>query len=655
MPTPLNYSSLLFVDNVYKSYCQSFYTMSLSAKEQAFINRLTEITTANLKNEQFGVSELAKELGISRSNLYLKIHQITNESVSCFIRTIRLQEAAKLLKTADLTVSEVAYEVGFGSPSYFIKCFHDYYGFSPGEVGKVESPDDPSVDTQTPKQETTFRESSRKSKILTTAVMLLILLASSVVVVNPFSSTKKFSDRSIAVLPFKNLSEDKGNQYFADGIVEDIVHSLSPLSGLRVISVTSSQQYRNTDKSLAEIARELGVSYVIEGSVQKEENKVKITIQFNDAKKDKLIWSDSFSGELKHIFDLQSTIATKIAKKLETVLTPKEQDQINKKYTDNAEAYDLYLEGRFYYRLRTKESFEKSIELYKQALTLDSNFCLAYAGLADSYVTSTWAGFIPREKGIPESRGYALKALSIDNDLAEAHATLGGIATYFDYNWDAAEKELKLALKLNPGYTRTYKLYAEYMDITGRMDEARKYINKALELNPSYQNMIEMSLYFYRREGMYNNAFRESKRLFELQKNQANFHYRNFSTYLSQHQYIEAISEYKKFISQASPDKNYQFLNDTLSASDAKNAVRSIIEIEKEKNIHYYDIALHYAILGEIKSAQDYLEMSYQKGEGRIVRMKYEKAFEDLKNEPRFIELLRKMNLTDEQLKHVTH
>ena len=204
-----------------------------SATDGEFIRKLTEITEANLKNDQFGVSELAKAVGISRTNLYQKVKSATHKSVSRFISGIRLKKAKELLAQTSLTVSEVAYEVGFGSPTYFIKCFHDYYGYPPGEAAKVESAENNFVDTSTRKQEVTFPKSKHKPKIIIVAVLVLILLAVSIFVVNPFSSPTKIRDKSIAVLPFKNLSKDPDNQYFADGVTESIMENLSIIHDLK--------------------------------------------------------------------------------------------------------------------------------------------------------------------------------------------------------------------------------------------------------------------------------------------------------------------------------------------------------------------------------------------------------------------------------------
>lgn len=307
------------------------------------------------------------------------------------------------------------------------------------------------------------------------------------------------------------------------------------------------------------------------------------------------------------------------------------------------------MEGRFYYQLRTRESFIKSIELYNLALTIDSNFCLAYAGLADSYVTGTYYGNFPRKEGIPKSREYALKALSINKNLAESHATLGGIASYFDYDYQKAEKELQFAMKLKPDYARAYKLYSELMHITGNIEKARKFIDKAIELQPSYPNLLWHSALYYYSEGEFEKALSEMEKCIILDIEQSNIYYRKtFFIYLIQHKYSEAIGEYKKYFIATYPDRNVSFLDSIISVSGYEEAILRFIEMERESNSYFYNIATMYAAIDYKDAAIDCLEKSFNRGEGIIVRMKYDIAFKNLATDKRFIELLRKMNLADD-------
>jgi TolB-like protein/AraC-like DNA-binding protein len=622
-----------------------------STPENEFVKRLTKIVEANLQNEQFGVNELAAKTGLSRSHIHRRLKSISNKSVSQFIREVRLEKAKELLVEGNLTGSEIAFKVGFGSPSYFIKSFHDYFGYPPGEYAKhTEDQDKNQKLTSSSEIDESKTKFYRKRKLMVWTLVLLFVPLMFLAIRYFFSETEKTDlEKSVAVLPFKNLSDESENRYFADGIMDDMLNHLSHIEDFRVISRTSTEKYRNSEKSLSEISKELGVSYIIEGSVQKFEKRVKIIIQLNDYNGIH-VWSESFDRELDDIFNLQSEIAQLVASNLETVLSPQEIEQIEKRYTENPEAYDLYLQGRFYHRLRTKESFQKSLEYHNKALDLDSNYCLAYAGLADVYVTGTWFRNFTRDEGIPKSRAYALKALSIDKNLAEAHATLGAIATYFDYDWETAEKELKLSITLNPQYPRAYHLYAQYLIVIGKEEEAHLYIDKALELNPSDSNLIWFKYLLCRREGNYEKALELSDKLRYIDGKESRYFWRNLNISLRQNNITKAIVEFKNYQSIISPGVTPEMIDSIYAEKGKEGFIRFIIEFElqlKRYGSSLSEIAGFYSIINEKDSATTYLERSFESGHGDLVRVIGEKDFDNIRSEPRFKELIRKMNLED--------
>ncbi len=610
-----------------------------------FVKKLTDIVEANLENEKFGVEDLVREMGISHISLHRKLKTSSNQTISQFIREIRLKKAKELLLNEDLTVSEIAYRVGFGSPTYFNKCFHEYFGYPPGE-SKIHEFNNESIE----KPENAAPKRFKHTKILISLVISLIIIITLTILLiqrGSFSRSANAKEKSIAVLPFKSLSNDSENKYFADGIMDDILNHLSHIEDFRIISRTSTEKYRNSEKSLSQISKELGVSYIIEGSVQKFEKRVKIIIQLNDYKGIHL-WSESFDRELDDIFNLQSEIAKLVASNLETVLSPQEIEQIEKRYTDNPEAYDFYLQGRFYHSLRTKESFKKSLEYHNKALELDSNYCQAYAGLADVYVTGTWYGNFTRDEGIPKSRAYALKAISIDKNLAEAHATLGAIATYFDYDWETAEKELKLAITLNPQYPRAYKLYAEYLIIIGKEEEAHLYIDRALELDPSVRGLVWWKYVLYSREGNYDKALEFSDKVIFFDGNEKEYFDRNLNIYLRQNNITKAIEEFKNYQSIISPGVAAEMVDSIYAEKGKDGFIRFIIEYKLKKNeFNASEIASFYSIINEKDSAIIYLERSFDIGDGGPVRALGEKEFDNLRSEPGFKKLIRKMNLED--------
>lgn len=633
-----------------------------TGNDKAFLNRLISIVEVNLNNEQFGVSELAEKMRLNRSYVHRKLKSITKKSVSEFIREIRLQKARELLEEGSDNISEVAYNVGFSSPSYFSKCFHDHFGYPPAEVKKnqhfgneTNKTNDESEIKGISQIESGIKKSGNKLIKVVLGIFVLIIVSFFIYLFfdrKTESFTPDVAQKSIAVLPLKNLSNDLEMQYLADGIMEDILTRLSYVDGLIVKSRISSEEVGNRNLTAKEVAKELNVGYFLEGSILPENDKIRINVQLISAKEDKHVWAEHFDKDLTEILSFISEVSAQIADQLEIILSPEEKEQVEKIYTEIKEAYKLYLEGRFYYQLRTKENFEKSIALYNQALALDSDFCLAYAGLADSYVTSTAYSFLPRETGIPKSRAFALKALKIDNNLAEAHATLGAIATYFDYDWDMAEKEFKRALKINPNYVRALKLYSEFMDVTGNREMARRYIDKALILNPNYPILLWHSCYYYIREGRYDKALEECNKLFYLDKNEAAYYRRIFEIWLLQDRMPEAVEAYIKRWNVLYPNVNGNFIEKIYQDNGQEGFINFAINTYKktpdiETNHPDLDVAELYVFINEKDSALVYLEKSFGK-KIDCARIKDNAFFRDLKTDPRFIALLRKMNLTDD-------
>ncbi|MGQ1786542.1 helix-turn-helix domain-containing protein [Saccharicrinis sp. GN24d3] len=627
--------------------------------DKIFIDKLTEIVKENLSDEHFGVNELAEKAGFSHSQLHRKLKAITNQSASQFIRGLRLVSAKKILEQELYTAAEIAYKVGFGSPSYFSKCYHDYFGFPPGkfkkhihenneDVKNIEedttetiSHNEPLSTVHTKKKRTSYK------KHIAFALGILLILALSFFTYKYFEEealvvNHTIADKSIAVLPLKILINEEKNLYLADGIMEDILNRLSQIRDLQVKSRISADKYSDTNISLPEIAKELGVSYILEGSLLKNSDRVKIYVRLIEAKSDNHVWSDQYDHDLSDIFEFVSNVSKQVADALKTVLSDEEIEKLDKRYTESEEAYNLYLEGRFHYRLRTEQSFKQSIELYNQALAIDSNYSLAYAGLADSYLTSTWYRFIPPKEGIIKSRAFALKALSFDSNLAQAHTTLGGIATYFTYDYKTAEKELKLALEINPAYVRANKVYSEYLDVIGDSIEARRYINIALEYDPSYHNLIFLSYRYYFRNGNYDKAHIVSNKLVRLDKREKMHFWRNFEINLRKGMDEESIKNLKRFLIADSAKIEPKVIDDLYKEKGIKSIIRFIIEndlVTNDRGRKNYKSARLYAFIGDNKQALHFIEKAFD------VHIKYEQDFIHLRSEPEFIALLVKMNL----------
>lgn len=351
-------------------------------KQTEFIKKSIEIIHSNISNEQFGVSELAAKLSMSRSNLLRKIRRDGKLSASQFIRQVRLAKAMEMLTEGSINVSEVAFSVGFSSTSYFIKCFREHYGYPPGEVGKREIAD--TTDASDPK---TARAGKHKFIIPAGLIILTIVLAG-IFYFKPFRKKYKAGEKSIAVLPFINDSNDSSNVYIVNGLMESVLTNLQKIEDLRVVSRTSVEKYREASKSIPEMANELNVSYIVEGSGQKIDNKILLTIQLIDARKDKHLWSEQYNREAKDIFQLQMEVARAIANEIEAIITPEEVARIEQIPTDNLIAYDYYLRGMNHFYIGNREGLPKAIKWFTKATEEDPQFAQAYANIAIAYYYS---------------------------------------------------------------------------------------------------------------------------------------------------------------------------------------------------------------------------------------------------------------------------
>ncbi len=490
---------------------------------EAFTKKLTGIVLANLQNENFGVDELAREAGFSRSSIHRRLWEIKRQNISCFIREIRLNHAMELLRHHAGYASEIAYRVGFGSPSYFNKCFHEYYGYPPGEVkrrlilsGEKQFVSESEPEPVSDNQKTTSIKRKRlfiKKMILQTAAIIFVislvwLLYNFLIKGNYFPDTsfQNKQELSIVVLPFKNFSDDQQNQYFADGIMEDILDNLFRITALRVVSRTSADQLRESNRSARDIAKELKVNYVLEGSVRRYEDKTRISVQLIDARRDRHLWSSSFDRDLTDIIGIQSDIALRVAHELNMVLSESEIKQIEKISTKNPEAYDYYLRARFL--LHKANSLQRSdfdrtgvlncLQYYEKAIAADSTFTEAYAGLANAWFNLSAWGFIPAYEGFPKARSYSMKAIGIDPDCAEAHAVSGAYSIWGGpRNIADGGKDLKKSVELNPNFSTALQWYAQYLMIAGPIEEARMHVNRALELEPFFWVVQTLSAWIY--------------------------------------------------------------------------------------------------------------------------------------------------------------
>ncbi|NQU52965.1 MAG: helix-turn-helix domain-containing protein [Bacteroidetes bacterium] len=448
---------------------------------ETFINKIRLIVLKNIENDAFGVSELASELGFSRSQILRKVKTQTRKSANQLIREIRLEEAVKLLKEGECTASEIAYKVGFSSPSYFNKCFLDQYGFTPGEYknqnsGVIDGINLPNAIKPTP------------SKILNRVIFSTLIV---VILIFAFLFREKadflkgnseFQEASIAVLPLLDLSEKKDKEYLAVGLTDAITLELSKLKGLRVISRGSAMMFQDSTKLYSEIAKKLGVDLLLEGSVIYSTDSLRVIVQLIEPfPKERHLWAKKYDQNSSNIFHLADDISSQIAKKIHLVVSPEvAKNQV--KQVD-PKAYELYLRGKYLWYQQNTAAMKNAIKYLKESIEIDSSYAPAYSTLAEAYISINKFILNNEEKlqNRVDSRkaiNNALnKAIELDGSLGDAFITRGNILGKFDWDWEGMKKMAEKGLQLNPNNSYGYILLSNYHLIKGDLDNA---LNEAL-------------------------------------------------------------------------------------------------------------------------------------------------------------------------------
>lgn len=617
----------------------------------SFLGKLKKEVDANLTNEQFSVEELAKNIGMSRSQLHRKLAAATGQSVSQFIREYRLQLGMALLKERELTAAEVADRIGFGSATYFNKCFNEYYGYPPGEVknktdGKHSEHDRVNPINISPSGQPSKR--SYLSKIISIGAVILLMVSIYLFYTNRDESVINSEDKSIAILPFKNLSEDQRNEYFSEGVIEAIRTALSQIGQLRVISRTSVEQYRTSTQSARDIARELGVSALLEGSIQRDNNQVRIDVRLVDGSTEEQIWAKRYDRELKDVFAIQSEIAQQVANELHTKLSPEEKSKLTQTDTDNPKAYDLFLKAIYEYRTYTNKGAHNSIDLLTQAIALDSNYARAYAFLANSYIglATIWGAELSALEALQKGKPFIDKALALDPDLDEAHMLMGFYRLYNDWNFEGAEEEYKLAIAAD--HPDALALYIDYLNFMSRHDEAMKWAEYVNAKYPYYPNSRIILSY------VYNNRLEEALEFSQSRLKLFNNYYTMDShgfLLLNLKRYEEAIVYFNKAI--AMEGIRYPRMLGWMGAAYAKSGERDKVQqiidelknrlAKNDKGSVSFFIAVIYSALNEKESALTWLKTAYNSHDMEMPWLMTEPQFYNLHGEPEFQQLAMKM------------
>lgn len=439
-----------------------------SPRDNNFIGRITDILKDNLSDEHFGVSELARAAGMSRSNLLRKIKKQTGLSASVYIRQIRLEAAMQLLRESSMNVSEISYEVGFSSTSYFIKCFREYFGNPPGEAIRNDEKKTEYIKN---------RQFLNKTQLVLAASFLVVALVILLLIFfSPFHNGTGTSDKSIAVLPFKNDSNDSTNQYIINGLMESVLINLQKIEDLRVISRTSVEKYRYTDKMSPEIGKELEARFLVEGSGQKIGEQIMMNVQLIEANTDTHLWGEQYLRDAGDIFDLQAEVAKDIAKEIRAVITPEEKQRIEKLPTHNPVAYDYYLKGLDLFYRGNRADLEKAAENFGHAIHHDPDFALAYADLAISYYFLDIAR--SEKEYTQELNDNAEKALELDQQLPQS--LIAKALSYLQIGEkDQAVLYLEKAHEFNPNSALVINILSDFY--TSYIPNTAKYLEYALK------------------------------------------------------------------------------------------------------------------------------------------------------------------------------
>ena len=615
---------------------------------QSLITRLEQLVEENIGNEEFGVEELASAAGISRSHLHRKLRATSGQSASQFIRDYRLNKALILLKEEQQTVSEVAFRVGFSSPTYFSKCFADLYGHPPSQANKIILPD-PNIDPKLP----SGRKGIKAIKIKWVLVLfaLAILLPYSVFFSIQLSRKGKIIEEeanSVAILPFQNLSDDPVNAYFSVGVGDAIARKLSGISDLRVVSKTGPVQKGAELESMVEIAHKLNTSHVLEGSVQRFGEIIRVEVGLVSGKTGHRVWAEHYDRKFEDIFQVQNEIAEKVVLSLKNSLSPEERSKLNLGYTSDPLAYELYMKARFEFSTYTRTGYRMAEDYLDQAIALDPDFALAHCLLGNiSFAKGSIFGVeLDAREALSQAFIHISKALEIEPDLPEAHAMKGFYHLYFDWDFKKAEEEyIRGVERFN---MEGYAYYADYLNFVGKHAEALE-ISLQLESSEPYYPNSRMILSLF-----YNQMFYEAKE-FALARLRIMQNFSTLDSYgfllLNTGEYKEAIDIFRQVFELE--NVRYPRILGWMGAAYARSGqeIQATILLEELKELRLkstagspgFFIAVIYAALEENEKALDWITTAMNDHEMEIPWLTTEPQFYALHDQSDFKDLVKKV------------
>jgi TolB-like protein/Tfp pilus assembly protein PilF len=506
----------------------------------------------------------------------------------------------------------------------------------------------------TTRDEAGARSRGRAVPIAAGALAFALALAAAWFVLHDRGSTPSPETKSIAVLPFTNMSAETENEYFSDGITDDIITHLSKIADLDVISRTTVMRYKGTELSLKEIGEELGVATILEGGVRRVGDRVRINAQLIDAQTDAHLWAESYDRELTDIFAIQSDVAQQIAAALEATLTTATKERIERAPTEDLEAYDLYLRGRYFWSQRG-EGLRRGLQYFQQALERDPNYARAHAGVADCYSLLGFYAYLPPHEAFPAARAAALTGLEIDEGLDEAHTSLGFVKHYYDWDARGAAAEYRRALELNANSPQAHHWYSSVLLTLGRFDDAIYHARRAVEIDPLsvYESVaLGWQLIGARR---YAEARERLRRAIELDPDFALAHWLLGEADAFDSRVAESLIHFERAVELSG--ESLWFVPSLAWAyglnGDAIKAREILAELSERSNRDYvspFGFVLIHSGLGETDRALDFLEQAFEERNPNLISLHYYPFYDNLRAEPRFIALVDRVGLAAQTL-----
>jgi len=493
---------------------------------------------------------------------------------------------------------------------------------------------------------------NRAVRLSVVGVAVVIVLVGTFFGYRYLSNANSRQINSIAVMPFQNSSADADTEYLSDGLAQSLIYQLSQLPNLKVSPTSSVFHYKGKEIDAQKIGNELSVSAVMTGRVVKRGENLTISVELIDVHNNKLLWGEQYERKMSELLTTQREIAGEITNKLQLKLSGESEQKLAKKYTDNNEAYQLYLKGLFHFANRTKEDIQKSIEYFQQATKLDPNFAQAYVGISQAYSLMPSYSYLGAKEAFPQAKAAAQKALEIDPSLADGHAALATIFAAYDWNWAEAEREFKRAIELNPNVADIHYRYGLiYLIPVGRTDEGIREIKRALELEPLSiaMNANLAGAYMYARQN--DRALEQARKTYDLDPNHITARVWLANVYESLGMYNEALALSEQSLKNHMSDQYFLLYSGYAYAKTgrrdkAEEAIQKLRDLEKTEPVDPYDFATIYVGLGDKDHAVVELEKSFNERGYYVPLLNVDPLMDPLRDDPRFVDLLKRVGVS---------